>query len=113
MSSQPSEPYDEAHVLLLGWEHDEDDSNSNKDMRAGLEKLEGVLKRFFNYRTYSEWRIPHEEPTDALSTRLREFRRAYNRRRSLLILYYAGHGAVDRNRSLLWLLYVLHWKPPP
>ncbi|KFY28787.1 hypothetical protein V491_00289 [Pseudogymnoascus sp. VKM F-3775] len=73
MVDQHSEPYDEAHVLLLGWEHDDDDINNNKDMRRGLEKLEVVLERFFNYRTYSHWRIPQDESTDALNTRLREF----------------------------------------
>lgn len=104
MVDQHSEPYDEAHVLLLGWEHDDDDINNNKDMRRGLEKLEVVLERFFNYRTYSHWRIPQDESTDALNTRLREFRTSHNKRRNLLIVYYAGHGAVDRNRSLLWLM---------
>ncbi|CAG8955747.1 hypothetical protein HYFRA_00011013 [Hymenoscyphus fraxineus] len=105
MVDQHSEPYDEAHVLLLGWEHDDDDINNNKDMRLGLEKLEVVLERFFNYRTYSQWRIPQDESTDALNTRLREFRTAHNKRRNLLIVYYAGHGAVDHNRSLLWLMF--------
>jgi hypothetical protein len=104
MASDQVEPYDEVHVLLLGWEHDEDDNDNNKDMRQGLQKLEVVLDRFFNYRTYSEWRIPQDQPTAALNRRLQDFRAAYNKRRNLMIVYYAGHGAVDRDRSLLWLL---------
>lgn len=107
MEDNGSEPYDGVHVLLLGWEHEDDDLHGNKAMRLGLQKLENVFQGFFNYMTYSTWRIPIEASTAALNARLREFRDQYNHRGNLLIIYYAGHGATDANRNLSWLWYVL------
>ena len=95
--------YDEVHVLLLGWDHDEDDRSGNAAMRGGLEKLDFVFKGFFGFKTYSSWRIPENSPTEALNARLGEFRNAHNKHRNLMIIYYAGHGATDGNRRLLWL----------
>lgn len=83
------------------------DLHGNQAMRLGLQKLENVFQGFFNYMTYSTWRIPIKQSTTALNTKLREFRDQYNHRRTLLIVYYAGHGATDADRDLLWLAYVL------
>ena len=105
MAEQQREPYDHVHALLLGWEHDENDHNGNKQMRAGIEELDQVLQGHFAYQTHSSWRIPAEDYLDPLYERLRGFREQHDKARTLLMVYYAGHGCVDENsRDLFWLL---------
>jgi len=42
MSGVDDSRCDEAHVLMLGWDYDDDDVNKNQEMRRELEQLETV-----------------------------------------------------------------------
>jgi hypothetical protein len=109
MADLSLEPYDEVHALLLGWELDDlekrnkKDPTGNKAMRVSLSELAEVLDDHFCYKTYSEWSIPCDNATDKVFERLRVFRDDHKNPRTLLIIYYAGHGTTDAYRRLVWV----------
>jgi len=85
--------YREIHALLISWENDD------LGVEDELHALERVLsnKYFATTRVIS---IPHEESNLFLERGIHEFKLYYSAPDILLIVYYAGHGAVDDNLHL-------------
>lgn len=81
--------YSSVHVLLLRWE--DDDLGTEREV-ADLEK---VFRDSYHYYT-ERYEIPTDDPTTQLEYKLNDFRRAYDDGNSLLVLYYGGHGALER-----------------
>ena len=78
------------HVLLLRWE--EDDLGTEKE----IDDLEEVFRDLYHYET-ERYVIPSDDSTLQLEDRLNDFRRAHDSEANLLILYYGGHGALEKH----------------
>jgi hypothetical protein len=86
----PKDCYREVHVLLLSWKGD--------DLNAKTEI--GALKEVFlmDYQfSVEQFSIPLNNPEFAVENRLNLFVNSYCRPGSLLIVYYGGHGGIDRD----------------
>ena len=78
--------YESVDVLLLYW--DEDDLGVEKEVRKVKELFEGTFR--FGTRVYQ---IPSQQSTSSLNIELCQFIMSHSLgRRSLIILYYAGHA---------------------
>ena len=87
--------YSAVYVLLLSWEDDDLGVISEiKDLAFTFENAYG-----FQVERYL---IPSEEPDDAFDERLKTFVRSYQSPRSLLIVYYGGHGMLNASRLGIW-----------
>ena len=86
--------YSEVHVLFLSW----------KDDLLGVSKeiaeLKDVFRETYHYDT-EEWHIPSNRSHNSLVKRITEFLEAYEERKNLLIVYYAGHGGLNDDRQLV------------
>jgi hypothetical protein len=91
--------YDEVHVLLLSWQ--------GGDVRFynQLVELAKVFRDYYNYEegdsTIEEFPIPSENSKNVLDEKLAQFLKNESPR-SLLIIYYGGHGAVNVARRAVW-----------
>jgi len=81
-----------AYVLLLRWE--DDDVGTEKE----ISDLEELFRAVYHYAT-ERYLIPSDDPTTQLEYRLNDFRRASDNGTSLLIIYYGGHGVLDRSKQ--------------
>lgn len=102
--------YQEAHVLLLSWEHD------NLGVIDEVNNLQDVFRQNYNYET-EVWQIPSTRSHNTLATRILQYLADYEARDSLLIVYYGGHGLMNDDRQCIWswsvcfhLLDLLHIK---
>jgi len=91
--------YDEVHVLLLSWQ------GGDVRFQIELDKLSKVFRDYYNYEegdsTIEEFSIPSENSKNVLDEKLSQFLKNENPR-SLLIIYYGGHGAVNVERRAVW-----------
>ena len=85
----------EVHVLLLSWEED------NLGVKEEIIELEFVLKQGYRYET-EHWKIPSARSHNSLAMRLSNFLDQYERKDSLLIVYYGGHGYMSDSRQCVW-----------
>lgn len=85
--------YDSVSVLLLLWEDDELDLDCGKEVG----RLQDVLSKSYGYST-TVLKIPTARTEEWLYDTLIDFARGKTTR-DLIIVYYAGHGVADRNRS--------------
>ena len=93
--SRTSSRYKEVHALLLSWEED------NLGVIEEIIELESVLKQGYKFET-EPWRIPSTRSHNSLAKRLTDFLDKYERRDSLLIVYYGGHGYMNDSRQCVW-----------
>src|SRR6266516_3644906 len=88
--------YSGVFALLLSWE--EDDLNVITEIKA----LKEVFNKLYGFVT-EEWKIPSDDSHGELGDRLRKFTKAYAKDDSLLIIYYGGHGFLNKARQSVWL----------
>ena len=86
--------YAEVHVLFLSWEDD------LLGVSKEIVELRNVFQHTYHYDT-EEWHIPSNRSHNSLVKRITEYLEAYERKRSLLIVYYAGHGHLNDDRQLV------------
>jgi hypothetical protein len=91
--------YENVHALLIRWKE------TKTDFLTQLSGLKDVLERKYNFNTVP-LDIPSGKPTLFLQKKIPEFFDTYDGPKTLLILYYIGHGAVNRGR-LIWKRSVL------
>ncbi|KAK5739420.1 hypothetical protein LTR17_005325 [Elasticomyces elasticus] len=100
--------YQRVRVLLLSWEQsDSDDENVTAQLRimhGQLCSLRKILHRLWNFEV-EEWRIPRRYAYGEMSGKLNAFVKDWNDGKTLLILYYGGHGGMDKNRHAIWKCY--------
>ncbi|KAI4144665.1 MAG: hypothetical protein LQ340_006563 [Diploschistes diacapsis] len=84
-----SRRYAKVIALLLRWE--DDDLGTQQE----LDDLGDVFRGIYNYQT-EQYLIPSLGSTNQLEYKLTDFRRAYDSEANLLILYYGGHGGLER-----------------
>ena len=82
-------------VLLLSWEED------NLGVRKEILELQDVFRHTYLYDV-EEWRIPSSHSHKALRKRLNKFLDDFERKESLLIVYYGGHGFMNDDRQCNW-----------
>ena len=87
--------YKEVHAPLLSWEED------NLGVKEEIFELEIVLKQGYKDET-EHWRIPSARSHNSLAKRLSNFLDLYEKKDSLLIVYYGGHGYMSDSRQYVW-----------
>ena len=92
---QVKHPYAAVYVLLISW--------LNDDLKVAVE-VDHLAEIFSNAYGFLVERffIPNDDPDDSLAESLNSFVRNYQSPRSLLIVYYAGHGELNDSRLLQW-----------
>ena len=75
--------YQEVHVLLLSWEQD------NLGVINEVLELQDVFRQAYRYDT-QEWRIPSTHSFKALRKTISKFLDDFEKKESLLIVYYGG-----------------------
>lgn len=92
--------YRSVHVLLLSWEDDDLDPPCSEK----IQRLRDVFENRYRFAV-EEWKIPSDRRSHKMcGNKLDAFVQAHEHRDVLLIIYYAGHGSLDRNRQCIW-----HW----
>ena len=91
--------YNEVHVLFLSWEDDP------LGVSTEIAELRDVFRQAYHYGT-EDWHIPSNRSHNSLVKRITDFLEAYEDRKNLLIVYYAGHGRLNDDRQLVgaWLV---------
>lgn len=92
---QVQHSYAAVYVLLLSWKHDD------LGVDIEIDKLAVVFGEAYGFQV-ERFLIPNEEPDEALAESLKGFVRRYQNPRSLLIVYYGGHGGLNDARLALW-----------
>lgn len=88
--------YDQVHVLLLNWEADDLDTHKEvDDLRQLFEET-----YFFHVQP---WGIPSNGSSNKLELRIAQFKESYDTPSNLLIVYYGGHGARNRENRSIWV----------
>lgn len=93
--------YTKVYVLLLSWE----DEDPQLPVSLEIVELFKVFKNVYGFET-EIWHIPQEDCHDEVCQKILNFKRiGGNNKDHLKIVYYAGHGMLERNRSLSWTRY--------
>jgi hypothetical protein len=95
-SSSPLKPtYAAVHVLLLSWE--DDDLGVVKE----IDELYDIFRALYGFQV-EEFKIPPRESDDAVHQVLNTFVKGHQSSRTLLLVYYGGHGFLNQSRLLVW-----------
>ena len=66
-----------------------------------MTELQNVFRDTYRYET-EEWKIPSRRSHNLLAFELMRFLEKYERKDSLLIVYYGGHGGMNDDRQCIW-----------
>jgi hypothetical protein len=94
--SNQSYPYLRISVLLLHWEE------GDLDLNWAIEGLQAVFSNDFGFDPVNTFKIPSHRPYSALEQELQFFKNTVSGEDGLLIIYYAGHGYLDRQNRMHW-----------
>jgi tetratricopeptide (TPR) repeat protein len=86
--------HSDVFVLLLRWEDDD------LGTEVEIQDLETVFRDTYHYHT-EQYLIPTDDSTTQLEYKLTDFRKAHDNGTNLLILYYGGHGFLERRKDRL------------
>ena len=93
--------YRDVYVLLLSWQAD--DLGVIKEIL----ELRDVFSKIYHYKA-EHWQIPSKSAFNALRKKLNDFLNDYDCETNLLIIYYGGHGFMDKERRCMWSWCVIH-----
>ena len=82
--------YTSVHALLLGWK--DDDLGTEKE----INDLNSLFQNTYYYQT-EKYLIPSQDPATNLADKLMDFKKSYDSSRNLLLVYYGGHGFLERH----------------
>jgi Caspase domain len=82
-------------VLLIRWEEDE------LEVEWELEELRDVFRDSYGFSTYT-WLIPTQNSHLKLMSKALRFVEDCEDQDSLLIVYYGGHGVINKARQSTW-----------
>ncbi|RDL32056.1 uncharacterized protein BP5553_09458 [Venustampulla echinocandica] len=86
--------YSKVYVLMISWE---DDRSS-----ADVSRLFGVFRDIYHFET-ELWRIPDENCDIETTQKIAQFvQLGGNSDEHLKIVYYAGHGGLNKNQDFVW-----------
>ena len=90
--------YSKISALMLCWE----DEDPRLPVSVEIEKLFQVFHDIYHFDT-EIWKIPDENPHHNLNLKVLDFVTPSEESKDhLKIVYYAGHGKLSRERTLLW-----------
>ena len=73
-----------------------------------ISDLRDVFSKTYHYRT-EDWRIPSDMPYLALRNKINDFFiNEHDADTNLWIVYYGGHGFMDKERRCVWSRCVIH-----
>ena len=70
-------------------------------------ELRHVFSKIYRYKA-EHWQIPCKSAFNALRKKLNDFLNEYDGETTLLIVYYGGHGFMDKERRCMWSWCVIH-----
>lgn len=88
--------YTDVNVLLLSWEDDD------LGVATEISELDDVFRYVYGYRT-EQWKIPSTQSHIALVRRVLDLLTDSASHNKLSIVYYGGHGYMNRQRDCVWL----------
>jgi hypothetical protein len=89
---------------LIRW-----DDDNRLGVSCELEDLSKVFKHGYGFET-TTWLIPTEDPLEDIMGKALTLTKEAAKEGKLLIVYYAGHAAMNDARQHVWYRYViLHW----
>lgn len=90
--------YSKVSVLVLCWE----DEDPQLPVSLEIARLFDVFQNIYHFDT-EIWKIPDDNPHHKLNQKVLDFvDPVENSKEHLKIVYYAGHGKLSRERTLLW-----------
>ncbi len=90
--------YTRVTVLALSWQ----DEDPNLPVSIEISHLLHVFQNIYNFNV-EDWKIPSQGSHWAVNQKIMEFvRPAPDDKEHLKIVYYAGHGRLNKTRSLEW-----------
>lgn len=96
--------YTKVSVLTLCWE----DEDPNLPVSIEIEKLESVLRDIYGFET-ELWKIPDRNCHARLNLKMLDFTTTEDDpTERLLIVYYAGHAKLTKDRLLCWTRFVTY-----
>lgn len=87
--------YSEVHVLLIRWEEDE------LEVEHEMEDLLKVFKDMYGFST-ERFLIPTQNSHRKLNHKALSFVEEHEKEDMLLIVYYGGHGVINKSRQSTW-----------
>ncbi|KAE8441050.1 hypothetical protein EG329_005912 [Mollisiaceae sp. DMI_Dod_QoI] len=93
--SEQNPEYQTVRVLLLYWEDDDSQGDILKDIGG----LQDFLQQRFNYDQVEGFKIPLENPKQAVEDKLNKLERACVAEKNALIVAYVGHGCLTPNKE--------------
>jgi hypothetical protein len=104
MTVATGQPHLDAHVLMLSWEEEWDDLNTDPEVK----ELANVFCEKFNYKVERK-KIKKDgtRPQLQVMLALAQFVHDHDRPGALLIVYYAGHGIAGKPGQLQFQPYVV------
>jgi hypothetical protein len=90
--------YTKVTALLLSWQ----DEDPNLPVSIEISRLVDVFSNIYHFDV-DEWKIPNQSSHWALNQKIMDFvHPAPNDKEHLKIVYYAGHGRLNKTRLLEW-----------
>lgn len=89
--------YGHVHVLLIKWQDDDWFDGEMTELADGF-------KHCYNFHTVKRYEIPSEDCEQALRDYLENWVAKYSKPKTLLMVYYGGHGYRVDNKHLGWAL---------
>jgi hypothetical protein len=95
-------PYEAVWVLLVRWENDDFKvAGKNNGIQGEIDALETVLVEDYGFHT-DVFLIPPRDSLRALQRAIFHFQEEHSKRSELLMVYYGGHGRLDRVGRSIW-----------
>jgi len=90
--------YSNVYVLLICWKNED----PKLPVTLELDELEGVFSEYYGFQT-EKWTIPEEGSHNQLNRKILDFiELGDDSRRDLKIVYYGGHGMLNKGRQPVW-----------
>lgn len=91
--------YKEVQVLLIRWEEDE------LEVEWEMEELRKVFRDMYGFST-EQFLIPTQNSHRKLNHKALSFVEEHEKEDMLLLVYYAGHGVINKARQSTWSWFV-------
>jgi hypothetical protein len=94
--TKPKTRYRDVQVVLIRWDDDD-----RLGVSYELEDLCKVFERGYGFQT-TTWLIPTENSLQNIMGKALRFTTTFGMEGNLVIVYYAGHGAMNDARQQVW-----------
>jgi hypothetical protein len=102
-SADSAHEYKEVHALYFNWAGD--DLGVKEEARALTDVLADVLAHEYKVISSTLVQIPSENSFPLVEAFLNQLKKLVSHPDNLIIVYYAGHGSLDKYRRMMWHAY--------